>query len=307
MEKVMILFNETSGKDEGRELAEKFIDYANEQGFAEAQFFLEQVGPDCDSQKTVAKAQKEAVDTLIFIGGDGTINHNVEDFKELLPELKLGLLPGGTVNNMAKVLKIPLKFEEAAEVILAGHTRKIDYGLVNEKVIISTMTIGLLADTAARITQKEKQKYGSFIFIRNFFKLLAKKKRYYLDISADGQHWQGATQLVTVTMTNSVGGYTGFDNSAAADDGLFHLSILPKLNFFKLAFYLPRILTGKIYALPDLEYFRAADITIKSMKNKKIGTRVDGDPSDDLPVHMKIVKHGLTIFTPASAENDTKN
>jgi YegS/Rv2252/BmrU family lipid kinase len=307
MEKIMILFNETSGKDEGRAIAEKFVAYAKEQGLTEAQFFLEQVGPDCDSQKTVAKAQKEAVDTLIFIGGDGTINHNVADFKELLPELKIGLLPGGTVNNMAKVLKIPLKFEEAAEVILAGHTRKIDYGLVNEKVIISTMTIGILADTAARITQKEKQKYGSIIFVRNFFKLLAKKKRYYLDVTADDNHWRGATQLVTVTMTNSVGGYTAFDDSAAADDGLFHLSILPKLSFFKLAFYLPRILTGKIYKLPDLNYFTAAEITIKSTKGKKIGTRVDGDPSDDLPVHMKVVKHGLTIFTPASAQEDEKN
>lgn len=33
--------------------------------------------------------------------------------------------------------------------ILGGVTRKIDYGMINEKVIVSTMTIGILADTAA--------------------------------------------------------------------------------------------------------------------------------------------------------------
>lgn len=175
MENVMILFNETSGKDKGKELANQFVDYAKNHGHAETHFLLEQVGPDCDSRKTVEKAKSENIDTLVFIGGDGTINHNVADFKDELPHLKVGLLPGGTVNNMARVLGIPVKFEEAAAVILEGATRKIDYGMINQKVIISTMTIGLLADTAARISQKEKQKYGKLIFVKNFLNYWPKR------------------------------------------------------------------------------------------------------------------------------------
>lgn len=300
MENVMILFNETSGKDKGKELAHQFVDYAKNHGHAETHFLLEQVGPDCDSRKTVEKAKSENIDTLIFIGGDGTINHNVADFKDELPHLKVGLLPGGTVNNMARVLGIPVKFEDAAAVILAGATRKIDYGMINQKVIISTMTIGILADTAARISQKDKQKYGKLIFVKNFFKLLAQKKRYRLDIQTEKEQWQGKTQLVTVTMTNSVGGYTNFDDSASPDDGLFHLTILPKLNFFKLAFYLPKIILGKIYEIPGLKYITASEISIKSISEKKVGTRVDGDPSENLPVQMNIIKQGLTVYVPAS-------
>lgn len=298
MENVMILFNETSGKDKGKELAEQFVDYARNHGQADTHFLLEQVGPDCDSQKIVEKSKREMIDTLIFIGGDGTINHNVADFKEELPHLKVGLLPGGTVNNMARVLEIPLKFEDAAAVILGGVTRKIDYGIINQKVIVSTMTIGILADTAARISQKEKQKYGKLIFVKNFFKLLAKKKRYRLEIKTEKEQWQGKTQLVTVTMTNSVGGYTNFDDLASPDDGLFHLTILPKLNFFKLAFYLPKIILGKVYEIPDVKYMTAAELSIKSSNEKKIGTRVDGDPSEDLPVEMTVINHGLTVFVP---------
>ncbi|OJG99804.1 YegS//BmrU family lipid kinase [Enterococcus termitis] len=302
MENVMILFNETSGKDKGKELAEKFVAYAKDHGKDAAHFLLEQVGPDCDSSKTVEKAKAENIDTLIFIGGDGTINHNVEDFKEQLPELNIGLLPGGTVNNMARVLGIPLDFEAAADVILNGNTRKIDYGMINEKVIISTMTIGILADTAARISQKEKQKYGKLIFIKNFFKLLAKKKRYRLTIKTENEEWRGKTQLVTVTMTNSVGGFTNFDDSASPDDGLFHLTILPKLNFFELAFYLPKIILGKIYEIPGIHYLTAAEISIDSESEKTVGTRVDGDPSEDLPVSMKVIKHGMTVFVPKNSE-----
>ncbi len=40
--------------------------------------------------------------------------------------------------------------------ILEGNVRKIDYGQVNDEVIISTLTIGILADTAVWISQEEK-------------------------------------------------------------------------------------------------------------------------------------------------------
>lgn len=51
-------------------------------------------------------------------------------------------------------LRFPQK-EEAADVILEGNVRKIDYGQVNDEVIISTLTIGILADTAVWISQEE--------------------------------------------------------------------------------------------------------------------------------------------------------
>ena len=303
MKKVMILFNETSGKNNGKKIAENFIDYAQNNGFKDTEFFLAQVGPDINGQKNVEKAKKEQVDTLVMIGGDGTINHNINDFKKILSEMTVGLLPGGTVNNLARVLGIPLQFEKAADVILEGKSQAVDYGIVNEKVIVSTLTIGILADTAARITQKEKQKYGKMIFVKNFFKLLFKKKRYFIEVQTEKESWKGKTQLVTVTMTNSVGGYTNFDASAAPNDGLFHLSILPKLRFYKIIFYLPKILLGKISGISELNYITAKEITISSNQKKKIRTRVDGDPSDDLPIKMKVISDQLTIFT---SQKETK-
>lgn len=298
MKKVMILFNETSGKNNGKEIAENFVEYAKNKGFETTEFFLEQVGPDIDGQKNVNKAEKEQVDTVIMIGGDGTINHNVNDFKKILSKVNVGLLPGGTVNNLARVLGIPLKFEKAADVILEGNTQAVDYGTVNEKVIVSTLTIGILADTAVRITQKEKQKYGKIIFVKNFFKLLFKKKRYFIEVQTEKETWRGKTQLVTVNMTNSVGGYTNFDSSAAPDDGLFHLSILPKLHFYKIILYLPKIILGKISEISELKYITAKEMKIASSQKKKIGTRVDGDPCDDLPIKMKVINNGLTVFVP---------
>lgn len=297
MKKFMVLYNNTSGNDEGQKLAERFKKYAEEKD-NNLTCELQEIGPDIDDQEAVEAAREKKIDSLIIIGGDGTINRMTAAFKDDLSHLTVGILPGGTVNNVAQALAIPSDFEKAAAIILEGHTRGVDYGLIGQHSIVSTMTIGILADTAARITQKEKQKYGKLIFIRNFFKLLIKKKRYDLDIMVDNERWQGKTQLLALLMTNSVGGYRNFDTSAKPDDGLFHLIILSQINSFRLIFYLPKIMLGKVNELPDIDYLTGEHITIKSRKNEKVGTRVDGDPCDDLPVELVMVKKGLSVFAP---------
>jgi len=298
MEKIMILYNESSGQDEGKKIAETFRNYAIDHGWKEESLVLQATGPKVAGKDLVNKVKIDKITILVVIGGDGTINHMIEDFREVLDQLKIGLLPGGTVNNMARVLNIPLDIEAASQVILDGYSEGVDYGMVNDRAIISTMTIGILADTAAKISQKEKQKFGKRIFLRNFIKLLFKKKRYALSIKTDEKTWRGKVQLLTVTMTNSVGGFTNFDDSASADDGLFHVTILPQLHFFPYVLRLPKILKGKFYELPNLEYFQARAVEIKSLQHKRVATRVDGDPCDDLPVKLTMYKHGLQIFVP---------
>lgn len=300
MKTFMVLFNNTSGSDEGKQIAERFKAYTEAKD-SSLTCYLQEIGPDIDDKEAVMVVREKQVDSLIIIGGDGTINRMIAAFQKDLQNLTVGILPGGTVNNVAQALNIPTDFEQAADIILQGHIRGIDYGLIGKNSIVSTMTIGILADTAARITQKEKQKYGKLIFVKNFFKLLIKKKRYDLDIRIDNEQWQGKTQLLALLMANSVGGYRNFDASAKPDDGLFHLIILSRINSFRMIFYLPKIMLGKVNELPDIDYLTGSHVTIKSRKNEKVGTRVDGDPCDDLPIELVMVKRGLSVFVPKEA------
>lgn len=296
MEKLLVFYNESSGNDEGEKLANWFKDYVSEKR-PELTVYLTETGPSVKHKTLVKKAEEHEADTLIIIGGDGTIHHIVQAFQKKLEHYQVGLLPGGTVNNLAKVLGIPIDKKKAADVILGEAIRKIDYGKVNDEVIISTLTIGILADTAVWISQKEKQRYGSWIFMKRFVNLLLKKKKYHLDIKTENEHWKGKTQLLTVTMTNSVGGYTNFDDSASPDDGKFHITIIPSLDIFRFIFYLPRIIKGKIYSVPGITYLTASQINIQAQE-KKVGTRTDGDTTDDLPIELVVVPKGLSVFVP---------
>lgn len=291
--KIMVLYNDTAGKSDAKDTAEAFKNYLEEHD-PKSEAVLQPSNPDIEPETIKKNAKENQIDTIAIIGGDGTIHHALQTFVDQLDKLTVAIIPGGTVNNFARMLGIPLKSEEAFETILNGIDRQIDYGLVNDSMMISTMTIGLLADTAAATSQEEKQQFGPLAFTKRFFHYLFKKKQYKLEIIADGKRWRGKSQLLTVVMSNSAGGFTNFDELARPDDGLFHMILLPKLNLLEFIIYLPRIIRGRIAKVPGVEYFTANEIEIRAQE-KTVYTRTDGDPTDNLPVKMKVMKQALRV------------
>ncbi|WP_161843152.1 diacylglycerol/lipid kinase family protein [Candidatus Enterococcus huntleyi] len=294
MKKLMVLYNDTSGNNQGEETANKFKAYAEEQNL---NVVLQPSNPDIDPEEIRKNATDNQVDSLIIIGGDGTIHHVIQNFKDTIGDYTIGIIPSGTINNFAKVLNIPVQEQKAFETIVENHVTPVDYGTVNEDVIISTLTVGLLADTAANISQQEKQKYGPLAFMKQFFRLLAKKKKYHLTIKGPNQSWQGKAQLLSMVMTNSAGGFTHFDANATPNDGKAHIILLPKLVFYKFIYYLPKIIRGQLNKIPGVVYLSDEAFKI-SAKEKGVQTRTDGDPTDDLPVSVKVVKSGLSVCVP---------
>lgn len=89
-------------------------------------------------------------------------------------------------------------------------------------------------------------------------------------------------------MTNSAGGFTNFDANATPDDGEVHIIILPKLVFYKFVYYLPKIIRGQLNEIPGVVYFSGSQFKIRGEKDKKVQTRTDGDPTDDLPIKVTV-------------------
>lgn len=293
----MVIYNDRSGKNKGEQIANNFKKFVKNNKDVEEVIF-QVTNPDVDEKKIIQSAKDHQIDTLVVIGGDGTVHHVARMFQETIDQYQFGLIPGGTVNNLARVLDIPLEQDEAFNVIINQHTRKIDYAQVNDDVMISTMTVGILADTASKVSQEEKQKYGPLAFTKRFFRILFKRRKYPLSIQTEDDFWQGKAHLVTITMTNSVGGFTQFDASATPDDGQMHVTIIPKLQFFRFIYNIPRIFKGEFHKIPGVTYFSAKEATLIPLTDeKKIVTRTDGDPTDDLPVQLKVIHQKLAVFT----------
>jgi diacylglycerol kinase family enzyme len=93
----------------------------------------------------IRAAMRQAVDsgceTLVAGGGDGTINTAAQLL--LGSEVRLGVIPLGTLNHFAKDLGIPLELDAAAQVILDGTECRVDTGEVNGRVFLNNSSLGV--------------------------------------------------------------------------------------------------------------------------------------------------------------------
>ncbi len=87
-------------------------------------------------------------DAIIVAGGDGTLSRVINAIGPFGPPV--GILPGGTANDLASSLGIPRDVGLACAVIRSGHVRAIDLVSVNGKLFVTCGGLGLPAAVAAR-------------------------------------------------------------------------------------------------------------------------------------------------------------
>jgi diacylglycerol kinase family enzyme len=80
-------------------------------------------------------------DAVVAAGGDGTISAVVAAL--VGTSTPLGILPLGTLNHLARDLKISFNLQEAARTIAEGKIREIDVGEVNGRIFVNNSSIGL--------------------------------------------------------------------------------------------------------------------------------------------------------------------
>ena len=87
-------------------------------------------------------AIEEDYDTIVAVGGDGTINA-VASAVVGRPNIKFGVIPRGTLNHFAGALGIPNELEKAVKTIVAGYAKSVDVGQVNGKIFVNNSSLGL--------------------------------------------------------------------------------------------------------------------------------------------------------------------
>jgi diacylglycerol kinase (ATP) len=96
----------------------------------------------------------DGADCVLVAGGDGTVSRAGGVLARL--GLPLGILPGGTANDLARTLGIPADPSQTAKVILGGHRRRIDLATVNGHPFFNVASIGLSAELADSVDRRRR-------------------------------------------------------------------------------------------------------------------------------------------------------
>lgn len=106
---------------------------------ADARFAIHETEPK-DFAARIEQLRKEGATRIAVSGGDGTIGAAAAALVGTPTEL--AVIPGGTLNHLARDNGIPVEPEQAAELAATGEARPIDVGTVNDQIFLNTSSVG---------------------------------------------------------------------------------------------------------------------------------------------------------------------
>ena len=101
-------------------------------------------------------------------------------------ETPVGLIPGGRGNDLARALGIPNDPEAAVEVILAGHSRRIDVGEANGKRFLGIVSVGFDSE-CNRLANETHFIRGNLVYAYSMVRTLIGWRSARFTVVADGE------------------------------------------------------------------------------------------------------------------------
>lgn len=128
-------------------------------------------------------------DHLLVIGGDGTLHEVVNGLMQVDYEdrPKIGLIPGGTCNDFARALDLPVEPVEAARILKMSHAEPVDVMRVNDRYGLNFIGVGLIADASRQIDPLQKESLGSIGYFLATIRQFREADPFDLQIEQDGK------------------------------------------------------------------------------------------------------------------------
>lgn len=239
----------------------------------------------------------EAADAIVVCGGDGSIASAAPAVIE--SGLPLGIIPAGTANDLARTLSIPLDFAAAADLIVAGHTRQIDVGMVNGHAFFNVASIGLSSELAQKLDPAIKKRFGRLGYAVAALRILAGARRFRARIVEKGSGTSVRTYQIAIGNGRLYGGGNVVEETAAIDDGTLDLYSLEMQNLWKLALMVRAFRTGTHGAWKEVRTARCVEFDIETRRPMPINT--DGEIVTATPARFRVLPAAVKVFTPPDA------
>lgn len=247
-------------------------------------------------QALATKAADERAEMVIAAGGDGTIHAVATGLIER--ESTLGIIPLGTMNNLAHSLGIPLPIEAACAIIANGETRAIDVGKINDQVFIEVAGIGLEAALFPAAEEiKSRGVFSTVSGVINGLLTLFNFQTTKLKISFDDKKHRPYEALqVTICNAPYYGAHFQVAPNIMMDDG--ELDIVIYKHFSKLEYirHAISISQGRRVFQPKITHRRAKSLRISA--DHPVEIQADGLPHGYTPVTISITPAALRVRVP---------
>jgi diacylglycerol kinase (ATP) len=233
------------------------------------------------------------VEAVLAFGGDGTVRQVAEGL--LGSEMPLGILPGGTVNLLARALGLPGDPVAAAASLSSLTARPLDVGLAGQSPFLMMVSAGLDARVLSILDPDLKRRFGQLGILAQG---IAEWWRYpypELTLHADGRPF-AATFLAVANISLYAGPYRLVPD-ARADDGRLELLLFRGGRLATLAFAADLLRGGRHIRRKDVTIVAAQEVVLEGPAG--LAAQVDGDLCQEtLPLRIRLAPERLRVLAP---------
>ncbi len=244
---------------------------------------------------TAQAAADEGYDVVVAAGGDGTIAAIAGALAGR--DTVLGILPLGSLMNVARSLGIPRDLDEAAAVIATGQIRAVDIGEANDIPFMEAGSVGL---NAAMFAEADRIDAGDFRAIVPALRLLAKFPPSRMTLHLDDRIV--ATRALTVIVAN--GPYMGLGFTVAPDadvaDGKLDVVVYSRFSRMELVRHFAGVAFGRQRYSPKVTTYRSSNVRIES--RRPLPCAADSRDLGATPVTFRALPGALRVIVPAKPD-----
>ncbi len=181
-------------------------------------------------------------DTIVFAGGDGTFNEIVNAFAPMPHPPTIGYIPCGTVNDVARSLKIPRTIRGALRTILQGTPHYCDCMQINgTHYAMYIVAAGVFTEATYTTAQSKKRVMGKLAYAVEALKRNKPLPVFWVRATSDTQTVETSAVLVLVMNGKSVAGFP-VNGTGSMEDNRIEVAIVKaqkrRKRFRKLCAYL---------------------------------------------------------------------
>ena len=246
-----------------------------------------------DLDAIIEGAERNGVDVVFAVGGDGTVH---EIAKRLIDrKLALGVLPIGSGNGFARHIGLPVDPVAALTSVRGGRIETIDTASINGHPFLGVMGIGFDALVAERFASSSVR--GVQTYIREGLQAFTQFRAEEYDITANGTTKRQRAFVIAIANSGQYGNNARVAPLASLQDGLLDVVIVDDLTVVNAAFLMARLFAGSFHRAAGVTTMQTTEVTIR--RPSAGPAHLDGEPltlGEDL--HVRIVPRSLRLLVP---------
>ncbi len=251
------------------------------------------------------RALQRGFETIIAVGGDGTINEIVNGMYNGNGRAlaTLGIVSTGTGADYIRTAGIPRHYRDACQRFLEPRRKTVDLGVIERgegenrsiKLFANFAGMGFDAEIVRRTYQQFKQFGALPSYLLGTLTTLLTYHNKDISLTIDGK--ESRQRVCTVVMSNGRYGGGGMNTAPGADldDGLLDVLVVGDLGKFDFIRSLPSIYRGTHLSHPKVTLQKAREIEVRSL-NGRIPLQADGDLLGEVPARFRVLPGALDII-----------